>query len=235
MGLTGLLELLHDPELNLEGPVIIFLPSHYIREGAQFTVFRGSFVPDFRKTNCWFYGFFDFMVYSQPTYVKSLGSSERIDNCGNQAIHYEVSFGNSRKMEQVLEFSQVDVNTQNFKGQTAFYVACCRGSWPVAQVLLSQGADPSTPDTTSGNTCLHWICTWDESRQSIFARTLIERGANLDTLNTNDIVMFQYPFVLPRGSPLHWAVATFQHFGCQVPPEPWGKAFHSQWIRPISL
>ena len=50
LGLIGLLELLQDPELNLQGPVTIFPPSHSISEGAQFKVFRGSFVPDFRNT-----------------------------------------------------------------------------------------------------------------------------------------------------------------------------------------
>ena len=172
---------------------------------------NAKYVFEARGVYCWFYDFFDFMAYSQPTYVKSSRSSERIDKYGNYALHYKACFGNPREMEQALGSSQVDVNTQNFKGQTALYVACCRGSWPVAQVLLNQGADPSIPDTTSGNTCLHWICTWNESCQSIFARTLMERGANLDALNTDDLVMFHYPFVFPRGSPLHWAVATFQH------------------------
>ncbi|EFR03323.1 serine/threonine protein kinase [Nannizzia gypsea CBS 118893] len=98
------------------------------------------------------------------------------------------------------------VNISNNLRETPLYRACLCGSSETVLFLLSLGADASIHPDSDGPTCLHWLSVFEPLDIPKIAEGLISRGANINSLCTQRIKMFHYPFVLPVGTPLHWAV-----------------------------
>jgi ankyrin repeat protein len=55
-------------------------------------------------------------------------------------------------------------------------------------------------------TCLHWLFAFDEHDQEHACSRLVFAGADVDTMPVLITPFLHYPFVLPLGSSLHWAV-----------------------------
>lgn len=126
-------------------------------------------------------------------------------------LYYEVAFGNSHYIKESLERLPIDVNASVQWSQNALYVSCLRGNWDVVEVLLAHGADPSIPYLPGGFTCLHWIFAFDEQSVEHAAKALVKSGASVMAFTYQELPLFHYPFLLPCGTPLHWAVATCQN------------------------
>jgi ankyrin repeat protein len=127
-------------------------------------------------------------------------------------LHELVTFRTPAAIEAYLQDeSDADIDEITSEGETAIYLACARGSWEIFQILLSHGANCRIPCTQWVITCLHWVFAFDEDRQADVVSWLIHNGADPDAL-TNDATPFpHFPFVLPPGTALHWAVATGSH------------------------
>lgn len=126
-------------------------------------------------------------------------------------LDFEATFGNSDHIKESLERLPVDVSASVQWNQNALYFSCLRGKWDVVEVLLANGADPSIPHSPGGFTCLHWIFAFDEQWVEHAAKALVKSGASVMASTNQEMPLFHYPFVLPCGTPLHWAVATCQN------------------------
>jgi hypothetical protein len=74
------------------------------------------------------------------------------------------------------------------------------------KLLFSTGADASLILFTHGAGCLHWLFMFQSHQIDTLARELVEAGASLEAQSSEKIKMMHYPFSLPLGSPVHWAV-----------------------------
>jgi ankyrin repeat protein len=129
-------------------------------------------------------------------------------------LHWLSAFGTIEALRYHLdEYPNIAVNTVSGRHETALYMACARGSWEHVKTLLDTNADPSIKCTASGITCMHWIIAFDMPVCKLAVRGLVEAGAKVDALVSvrEDTPFPHYPFVLPAGTPLHWAVATARH------------------------
>lgn len=126
-------------------------------------------------------------------------------------LYFEAAFGNSHHIKESLKRLPIDVNASDQWNQTALYFSCLRGNWDVAEVLLANGADPSISYLPGGFTCLHWIFAFDEEWVEHAAKALVKSGASVMASTYEELPLFHYPFLLPCGTPLHWAVATCQN------------------------
>ncbi|KAI0540440.1 ankyrin repeat-containing domain protein [Xylaria digitata] len=90
--------------------------------------------------------------------------------------------------------------------ETPLYRACECGAFETVIFLLDLGANPSIRPHRKGPSCLHWLFAFHPDHIDLVARRLIEKGASTDVLTDQRVKMFHYPFMLPTGSPLHWAV-----------------------------
>jgi ankyrin repeat protein len=133
---------------------------------------------------------------------------------GQTKLHRLAAFGSCKELEGYLdEHHALPIDALSERGETALYIACARGSWKHAELLLGRGAEPSVKCTASRITSLHWIFAFDSAICGIAVKKMLGAGADIDALiDPNVEVPFpHYPFVLPAGTPLHWAVATSSH------------------------
>lgn len=110
--------------------------------------------------------------------------------------------------EYVKQGAKDDIDTLTSNGETALYLASARGCWEISKELLLSGADPAKPCTRYGITCLHWLFCFDEEIQDEAVIQFISHGADIDATAQSEMPFLHYPFVLPAGTPLHWAVIT---------------------------
>lgn len=127
-------------------------------------------------------------------------------------FHWLAAFGDLEALESHLQTEPVaEINDMTAKQETPLYLACVRGSWAHVEVLLRYGADANVRCTPFGISCLHWIFSFHPDLQRQAVQGLVEAGADIDALLAAELPFFHYPFKLPAGSPLHWAVATGSH------------------------
>jgi ankyrin repeat protein len=128
-------------------------------------------------------------------------------------LHWLSAFGTVEDLKTYLSrTSGTYVNAISERRETALYLACVRGSWGHVEVLLDYRADPAIKCTASEFTCLHWAIGFDTAVCKTVVQELIKAGAEVNALvSLQDTPFPHYPFVLPAGTPLHWAVATSRH------------------------
>ncbi|KAL2063657.1 hypothetical protein VTL71DRAFT_5462 [Oculimacula yallundae] len=127
-------------------------------------------------------------------------------------LHWIASHGSLKQVKDCLTSmgpSEIDKRTGN--GETSLFLACARGSWEIAAVLLDAGANAAVLCTEFQISCLHWLFVFEESLQSIAATRLVASGADPNALLGKEVPFPQYPFLLPAGTPMHWAVMTGSH------------------------
>ncbi|KAI8930876.1 hypothetical protein NX059_011893 [Plenodomus lindquistii] len=126
---------------------------------------------------------------------------------GDSLLHWLATYGSAQDLLIYLDSRPPeDVNTVNTDMVTPLYNACSRGSWELVRILLDRGADPRIPCTPRRITCLHWVFAFDKNNQQRAIARLVQAGADLDAMTTDVTPFLHYPFVLPSGSALHWAV-----------------------------
>ncbi|KAJ2992673.1 hypothetical protein NUW58_g2090 [Xylaria curta] len=122
-------------------------------------------------------------------------------------LHFLAAHGSLRDLTEFMSSTDIiDIDERTSDDETPLYLACARGSWAIANHLLSCGADASVSCTPFTITCLHWFFVFPTSLQRIVARTLTGKGARIDAVVPIPVPFYHYPFTLPAGSPLHWAV-----------------------------
>ncbi|KAI1414645.1 ankyrin repeat-containing domain protein [Hypoxylon sp. FL1857] len=135
----------------------------------------------------------------------------------NYQIHSIVASGHVDDLKDYLcQGGEVDINSTTIHGEPPLYLVCLRGSWDMAIELLNRGATAPGNYSQYGTTCLHWIFAFDPSIQSLAVTKLVESGIDIDSKASRSPPFFHYPFGLPAGTPLHWAVATGSHTAIQA-------------------
>lgn len=132
---------------------------------------------------------------------------------GYTKLHGLAAYSTLNEIRAYLKESQAQnqINALSEDQETPLYLACSRGAWDIAFELLEHGADPSIRCTSFAVSCMHWIFTFDEQCQYQAVQCLMDRGANVDVLASLAVPFPEFPFLLPPGTPLHWAVATSSH------------------------
>lgn len=143
----------------------------------------------------------------------SLGRKANIDRKaslngrGDKLLHLLASIPTSDGFEDILKLMDLPgVNALNDHGETALYRACMTGVTSNVLLLLSRGADPSITPSHHGPTCLHWLFHFNPEDIDTIAKELIMHGASVHSRSEQQIPTLYYPFTLPTGTPLHWAV-----------------------------
>jgi ankyrin repeat protein len=152
-------------------------------------------------------------------YATLYGSFDPMRRTGNTSsgtscslLHELATYGTPVALEAHLrgeDVSSLDALTD--EGETSVYLACARGSWEILEIFLRYGADCSIPCTQWEVTCLHWAFAFDEHRQAEVVSSLIAAGIDVNALVRDATPFPHYPFILPPGTALHWAVVTRSH------------------------
>ena len=126
---------------------------------------------------------------------------------GDKLLHILSSTTAFKELGHIVKLmSPQELNTPNDFGETALYRACMAGATANVLLLLSQGADPSISPSLGGPTCLHWLFHFSPQDVDVIASELVLHGALIHSQCEWQLPMFHYPFALPVGTPLHWAV-----------------------------
>jgi hypothetical protein len=160
------------------------------------------------------------MLYRDIVQPPSASLSLGMKGIADQNMLHELSaFGSYKDLEAYLdEHPDLLINAKSEREETALYVACVRGSWEHAALLLRKGSDPSIKCTPSGISCVHWTFAFEGKTCGISVREMLRAGADINVLIPPNVELPfpHYPFVLPSGTPLHWAVATSSHHAIKV-------------------
>ncbi|KAJ2990469.1 hypothetical protein NUW58_g2933 [Xylaria curta] len=136
---------------------------------------------------------------------------------GYSKLHWLAAFGTPAEISEHLKTAVLDdVNDMTDGGETPLYLACSRGSWDIALNLMERGASPSHRCTGFGITCLHWVFCFPEQFQEPFLKRILELGGNIRAIASHPMPFPHYPFILPAGTALHWAVVTSSHSAIRV-------------------
>ncbi|KAF4629759.1 hypothetical protein G7Y89_g8387 [Cudoniella acicularis] len=143
--------------------------------------------------------------------------SAALDNIGYSRLHWLATYGTMKEMTRYLDMEKdYDINSVTENEETALYLAAARGSWEIVNVLLSRGACPAIKCTSFKISCMHWLFAFDKDFQTVAAIEFLRRGADLDATTSHQVPFLHYPFLLPSGTPLHWAVATSSNETIQI-------------------
>ncbi|KAK0670324.1 hypothetical protein QBC41DRAFT_372665 [Cercophora samala] len=128
-------------------------------------------------------------------------------NSGCSQLHWLCIYGTLQELEHHFRaFPEANIEESTSDSETPLYLACTRGAWDIVLFLLDHGADASVISTRFRVSCLHWIFAFPDAVQERAAQRLVESGANINAVSRLPLPFFHYPFVLPAGTPLHWAV-----------------------------
>ncbi|KAK6082988.1 hypothetical protein SCUP515_02222 [Seiridium cupressi] len=123
-------------------------------------------------------------------------------------LHWLAAFGSVQDLEEFMTTHPTqDVNEMTTEGETPICIACARGCWDMASELMAHGASASYQCTSFGISCLHWLFNFKPEFQEAALTKLLEHGADINGCATRPLPFPHYPFQLPAGTALHWAVA----------------------------
>ncbi|KAF2686419.1 ankyrin [Lentithecium fluviatile CBS 122367] len=146
-------------------------------------------------------------------FVEDSNAEKVSDPIDVRSLHVLCSFDDRKALDTLPNLvSRDNVNTLNDHGETPLYRACMAGASRTVDLLLSLGADASIRPSPTSPTCLHWLFIFRPASVDEIARSLVQHGALVDACCSESIGMMYYPFVLPLGTPMHWAVEFSSHF-----------------------
>jgi ankyrin repeat protein len=141
--------------------------------------------------------------------------SSDLDGCSY--IHWLATYGSLPQMQEHLSMTaNSDINSPTVEGETPLYIASARGHYHMVAELLNRGADAAVRCTQFNISPLHWLFAFDINVQSKVIGLLVDGGADLDARTAEPLPFFHFPFLLPAGTPLHWAVVTSSHTAIQA-------------------
>lgn len=147
------------------------------------------------------------LMHTSLENIIHLDRKKSLNSRGDKLLHILSSATASEDLKNIVNLmNPQEVNALNDRGETALYRACMAGWAANVLLLLSHGADPSIVPSHSGPTCLHWLFHFNPRDVDVVARELVTHGAPIHSQVKWKVPMLHYPFTLPMGTPLHWAV-----------------------------
>ncbi|TGO11287.1 hypothetical protein BTUL_0113g00170 [Botrytis tulipae] len=135
----------------------------------------------------------------------------KVNRRGDRILHMAASCGHLPAVEALLDnFPSLIADQLNNVGETPLLSACRSGPRDVVELLLSRGANPKIT-TSSKESPLHWLISFNEDEVYAVGQALISAGADVKSLTTKQINYSAFPSGidfdnLPPGTPLTWAV-----------------------------
>lgn len=130
-----------------------------------------------------------------------------LNSRGDTALHIAAIQNQSPALLELLRISALtDINALNTFGETPLYRACVAGLTENVLQLLSRNADALLRPSEESPGCLHWIFQFDPEDINILVNELVSHGASVNARSIQAIGIPYYPFELPFGTALHWAV-----------------------------
>jgi ankyrin repeat protein len=124
---------------------------------------------------------------------------------GDNLLHFAASAGLSSVISLWERPMPVNINNLGRWGESALLHACRSGHFTIAMMLLDLGANPTLQSVT-GDTPLHWICSFEGAEVECLVRKLVASGAVVNAMAKDQ----NYPWAplcnYERGTPLHRAV-----------------------------
>lgn len=149
----------------------------------------------------------DYCDLANGSFRPGVSAEEPLNRCGDRLLHILSSFHHPVAFSLLKTIAtSTNVNNLNDEDESPLYRACACGAFETVLFLLDLGADPTLRPYGDGPSCLHWIFTFHPERIGAVTDKLIEKGALTSVLTTHVDRMLHYPFMLPAGGSLHWAV-----------------------------
>ncbi|KAI0447428.1 hypothetical protein F4803DRAFT_499642 [Xylaria telfairii] len=127
-------------------------------------------------------------------------------------LHEIVIYGTISNIRDFLSSHEnCNIEERTACNETPLYLACARGEISVITEMISHGASASVKCTEFGISCLHWAFTFMEPFLDRAIVKLREAGVDIDAMTAEPVPFPHYPFTLPAGTALHWAIATHSH------------------------
>ncbi|KAJ5681826.1 uncharacterized protein N7477_001766 [Penicillium maclennaniae] len=138
-----------------------------------------------------------------------------VDRHGNTLLHAAAAFGAVAAVQELLNATQIGVDTENENAETPLYKAFQAGHSDVIGLLLDHGASACCENRQKIGP-LHWLFMIPEDAIHQITGRMVEGGAdinrNMEPVTQENsggfpekIQILHYPFELPHGTPLHWA------------------------------
>ncbi|KAK2871723.1 hypothetical protein FQN49_002894 [Arthroderma sp. PD_2] len=141
-----------------------------------------------------------------------------VDRKGNTLLHIAAALGAIDVVQSLVETAKIPADIQNDNHETPLTKACQAGHVRVIDYLIDKGAKASIATKKEKLTALHWLFTLPEDCiHRVATRLVREAGAVVDSQMVSiqgdnsggapeRIQIPHFPFELPLGTPLHWAV-----------------------------
>ncbi|KAK6349384.1 hypothetical protein TWF696_005672 [Orbilia brochopaga] len=127
---------------------------------------------------------------------------------GNSILHYAVLAGDTEVVSKIAvrhNTSSWHLNAMNKDAETPLLFACRGGNAHIAKTLLQSGASANVRDGWVSP--LHWLFAMPPDNMGEICDLLVTRGrGRLDAIAPNTPVL-HFPFHMPQGTPLVWAIA----------------------------
>lgn len=151
--------------------------------------------------------FLDIAQYTSKDELTNSHITKSLNSRGDSVLHILSSYDQAEVLWELLKrIRPEDINQLNAQGETPLYRACMVGLTQNVLQLLSCGADSSIKPSVNGPGCLHWLFHFDPCDVHLVAEKLVKNGASIHAQSKQKIPMLYFPFVLPMGTSLHWAV-----------------------------
>jgi ankyrin repeat protein len=99
-------------------------------------------------------------------------------------LHLATNLGMIELVKIILEQTSVDIDSQDWDGRTALFFATISGNATMANFLLDRGANAGIGNDNLGNTCLHFVSSFDHGSISGLVKRLVESGGDVNAQNT---------------------------------------------------
>ncbi|KAI2999946.1 hypothetical protein CBS147346_7306 [Aspergillus niger] len=156
------------------------------------------------------------MFNGGPSWAQDFGnmqflSNHKVNIRGDRSIHMAAACGKFEAIEAIRDrCPTLSINQLNDQGETPLLCACRAGQKNTVLKLLDLGSDASIC-TPMGESCLHWLLSFEDDDIQIIGKALIMAGAPIRE-QTLDIIHYSiYPAMVDidlnlPGTPLFWAV-----------------------------
>jgi len=159
----------------------------------------------------WMNTFNDLDIMVQNLGKLNLIADYKVNKRGDGILHLAASSGKHVALSKLLSsFPILCINQVNDQGETPLLCACRAGQVETVQKILELGGDASIA-TPSGESCLHWLVSFEDTHIEELARALLKAGANVRQCTRKKIAYSIFPasievdFERP-GTVLAWAV-----------------------------
>ncbi|KAF3904093.1 hypothetical protein ABW21_db0205594 [Orbilia brochopaga] len=127
---------------------------------------------------------------------------------GNSILHYAVLTWDSDMVSKIAirhGSSSWHLNVTNQNAETALLFACRGGNSQIAKILLESGASANVRNGWVSP--LHWLFAMPVDSMEDICNLLVTKGrGRLDAIAPETPIL-HFPFSMPQGSPLVWAIA----------------------------